>query len=407
MNDDQAPIEAIEAGAAGAPEGTPPVEPTTDEVGKMYKELGIKAPAPTGKPKGRPKSTKVRAEDVSDKDADDTKSGRKNEAKGSEDKPKDAPTTDKNGDSGDDTDSKSKEVSKDSAEVSDESEKADGGVREDESKSEGDSEPGSEEDSDNGDDGTSEDEDEAGKRPGKSNPKIEQRFQKLTNEVKERDELIERLQRELQETTRQQEQAKIAEEDPEYTMEDFRKVRDEDGNILDLDDNEAELAWRRWQDGYNQRKSEREARYHYEQEQARYQEEQAQKLMQSSVEAYDTLTGILDSHPELNPQSPEFDQDFSDSVLPIIEDSILYQPGTEPGNDDNLQPVIVGFKVNPKGILDAMNRIKNSKRSLPLNGVNDNVDVRSNVNVPHSRSSDPTVNAANELYRELGINKRV
>jgi hypothetical protein len=70
-------------------------------------------------------------------------------------------------------------------------------------------------------------------------------------------------------------------------------------------------------------------------------------------------------------------------------------------------PVIVGLKVDPKKILAALRSIGNKKRNLPLNGVNDNVESRSNVNVPHSRSSDPTVNAANDLYKELGINKRI
>jgi len=39
--------------------------------------------------------------------------------------------------------------------------------------------------------------------------------------------------------------------------------------------------------------------------------------------------------------------------------------------------------------------------------VNDSVEVGSNVSVPHSRSSDPNVNAANDLYKQLGIKKRV
>jgi hypothetical protein len=67
----------------------------------------------------------------------------------------------------------------------------------------------------------------------------------------------------------------------------------------------------------------------------------------------------------------------------------------------------MGLNINPKKILDGMKKIQSTKRALPLNGLNDNVEVRSNVNVRHSRSSDPAVHAANELYKELNINKRL
>lgn len=416
MNEDGTPNEdqQIEAGAAGAPEGAV-TDPTVDEVGKMYDELGIKAPKPTGKAKGRPKASAVRAKDVSAEDDGDSKSGRK-EDNDSNSKPKATPDSDADGDSGDDTDSKGSKERTDSGEVSDESEEADGGVRGAKSKADRDSEPGSEEDSDDGDSGAGQEEHEsddeaeegeAGKRPGKSNPKIEQRFQRLAEEKRERDQRIAELEREIQETRQQQQQAQISQEDPEYTIDDFRKVRDEDGNILDLDENEAELAWRRWQDGYNQRKTEREAQFHHEQEQERHYQETSERLMRSSVEAYDTLTGLLDEYPELNENSGQFDQAFSDTVLPIIEGAMLYAPGTEPGNEDGAQPVIVGFKIDPKMILEGMSSVKSAKRNLPLNGINDNVEVRSNVNVPHGRSSDPTVQAANDLYKELGINTRV
>ena len=90
---------------------------TTAEVSELYKDLGIDAPVPTGKTKGRPKSATVRAKDAK-ADADkDTKSGRQEKIQGKSEK-KDAPASDKDGDSGDDTDPKGKKVGKDSGEVS-------------------------------------------------------------------------------------------------------------------------------------------------------------------------------------------------------------------------------------------------------------------------------------------------
>jgi len=403
MDDNQQIETAPEAGAAGAPEGAV-VEPTENEVGKMYDELGIKAPKPTAKSKKRPKASGVRAKDSKSEDGKDTEHGRK-EDDGSKGKSEDAPDTDKDGDSGDDTDSKSQKVGQDAGEVSDDSEDAGDGVRQAESKTEEDSEPGSEKDAEQGDDGA--EEEEKGKRPGKSNPEIERRFQKMTADVREREQRIEELERKLQDTVQQQQQKQVEQEDPEYNIDDFRKVRDEEGNIVDLDPERAELAWRRWKEGFEQRKAERDAEFQRQTAIEEYQREASENLMRSSVEAYDTLTGVLDSYPELDARSNQFDQQFSDAVMPIIEEAIIYQPGTEPDNEQGVKPVIVGMRMNPTKILQGMGRIKSAKRNLPLNGVNDNVEVRSNVNVPHSRSSDPTVHAANQLYKELGISKRV
>lgn len=408
MNDDG----QIEQGSAGAPEGAVATAPTIDEVGEMYKELGIKAPSPTGKPKGRPKTTDVRAKDDSDDDDDDSKPGRKNEAP-SKDKPSDAPTADKDDDSGDNSDAKGAKVGKDSGKVSDESAKADGSVHYPKPTSKKDTEQGSEDGVKPGDNGTGQatddenDAEEEGKRPGKSNPKVEQRFQKLTSDVKERDELIEKLQNELRDSTTQQREDKVAQEDPAYIIQDFAKVHDVEGNVLELDENQAELAWRRWKDGYDQRKNEREAKANHEIAQQEQQTQMSEHIMRQSVEAYDTLAGLMDEFPQLVSTSSKFDKEFATEAMPIIQEALIYQTGTEPGNTEGLKSVIMGLRLNPKNILKAMESISKQKRSLPLNGVNDNVEVGSNVNVPHSsRSSDATVNAANDLYKELKIDKR-
>lgn len=418
MNEEQQSEQTvIEPGAAGAPEGAV-AEPTTDEVASMYKELGIKAPAPTGKPKGRPKTANVRAEDDA---KDDTGNSSARSAKDTEDKgkSKNAPASSKDGDSGDDSDAKSAKKQSDSRKVQDESGKADEGVRKAESDSKEDSERRGEDDAEQrtdrpgqeahkSDDPEEEGEDAEGKRPGKSNPAIERRFQQLTEQKRQAEERAAELERQLQEKEQAVAQAKIAQEDPKYTVDDFRKVRDEDGNILDLDDDEAELAWRRWKDGYDARAEQRNAEANRQAEIHRQQEERAEQIMRSSVAAYDHLMSIVDDFPELSSSSNQYDAEFAKKAMPIINKAIVYEPGTEPGNPNGNKGVVIGLRIDPKDILEAMRGIRNERRTLPLNGLDDNIDSRSNVSVPtRSRSSDPTVNAANELYKELGINKRI
>jgi len=405
--------QTIETGAAGAPEGAVAADPSHDEIAELYKATGVKAPVPTGKPKGRPKTTAVRAKDDASKGTGDSDAGDEEKADG-KNKSKDAPNSNENDASGDKANPKSKEVSKADGEVQEDADETAGGVHDAKPKGEKDAERGSEEDAERGDDATGEADGEPsdkakedeGKRPGKSNPAVEQRMQQLVAEKRERDEVIERLQKQLNEKEQAVEQAKIAQEDPEYTIDDFRKVRDEYGEILELDDNQAELAWRRWKDGYTARAEERQAKANHEAAEAEKQSEMTRKVMEESVKAYDTLAGLMDEYPELVSDSGKFDKDFAAKAMPIIKESIEYAEGTEPGNPDDNQPVILGLRINPKLILAALKEVGETKRNLPLNGTNDNVEARSNVNVPHSRSSDPTVNAANELMKELKIDKR-
>lgn len=233
MNEDGTPIEA---GSAGAPEGAV-IEPTAEDVGKMYDELGIKAPKPTGATKGRPKASDVRTKDSGKKGAESSDSG-SGQNTDDENESEDAQASNKNGGAGRKGNSDGEKTGKDSGELREESEEAGGGVRKTESKPNGDSESGREEDSELGDDGAgqeaheSDDETEEGKRPGKSNPKIEQRFQRLTQEKRAAEERAAELERQLQEKEQAVYRSKIAQEDPEYAIEDFAKVRDEDGNQL-------------------------------------------------------------------------------------------------------------------------------------------------------------------------------
>lgn len=402
----------IEPGAAGAPEGAV-AEPSQDEVAGLYKDLGIKAPVPTGKPKGRPKTSSVRAEDDEEDDAGNSsaRSAKNNDNKGQS---KNAPDSSKNGDSGNKADAKGSKNGKDAGQVQDESGAADKGVRGAKSRGEDDSERRGEEDADDGanrpgqEEGEQGDPSEEGKRPGKSNPAIERRIQQINEEKRAAEARAEEAERKLAEATRAQQQSKVQQDDPEYAVEDFRRVIDNStGEIRELTPEQAELAWRRWKDGYDQRAEERNAAQNAAQRRAEFEEEQTRQVMQRSVEAYDSLASLMDEYPELVSTSGKFDEDFAAEAMPIIQESIEYLEGTEPGNAEGNLPVIVGLKIHPQRILNALKNINERKRSLPLNGLNDTVESRSNVAVPHSRSSDPTVNAANELYKELGINKRI
>lgn len=416
--DEQAPA-AIEPGAAGAPEGAV-AEPSADEIAELYKATGVKAPVPTGKPKGRPKADAGGDKKTAKQDDASGGAGKGQADDDGKGKSKAASASDSDGADGDDADSKGKKVSSKSGKDGEEDSKVSGdgdedaeGVSGSKSKDNGKTPKSGEDDADEESDGAGEedgkssDASEEGKRPGKSNPEVEKRFQKLTGDVKERDQVIADLTKQLQEKENLVAQTKISQEDPEYTVEDFRKVQDKDGNIIDLDPERAELAWRRWKDGYDQRAEQRQAARNHAAAQAERESEVTRSLMTKSVAAYDTLAGLMDEYPELVSTSGKFDKDFADEAMPIIQDSIEYAPGTQPGNPEGNLPVILGLRVDPKKILTALKNIGSKKRNLPLNGVNDNVEPRSNVSVPHSRSSDPNVHAANELYKELGIKKRI
>ncbi len=420
MKDDEG--KPIEEGAAGAPEGAVS-EPSADDIQGMYDELGIKSPAPTSKPKERPKTAAVRAKDVPKDGARDSDAGSKkdDDDKG---KSKDAPASDDDGDSGNKADPKGEKKREDAGKVPDESKEADGGVRDAKSRGEGDAERDGEGSSKQGDDGAGQEthepsgseeegkDDEEGKRPGKSNPAVEQRFQKLTDESRAKDAKIEELQKQIDENNQKQREAEIAEKDPQYTVEDFKKVRDNStGEIRELSDDEAELAHRRWKDGYDQRQAERDAQANHEKAIEQYKAEASEKMMKSSVEAYDALVELYETTPELDANNKEkFDPDFAAIVMPLIHDMVTYQEGTEPSEENRekgIKPVILGVKMNPKKIVDAMKKIQQSKRDLPLNGTSDTVESASDKKVEHGRSSDSMINAANDMYRDLGIKKRL
>jgi hypothetical protein len=403
---------------AGQSEGAAS-EPSAADIKELYEATGVKAPVPTGKSAGRPKTSDVRAKKSEQNGAGNSNSGQEgnDDDKG---KSKAASNSGSDDDSGNSANSKGSKDGSDDGKVQGKPGEADKGVRDAESRAKEDSERGSEE---NPDDGASGDEsaehdsdgkkegeptDEEGvKRPGKSNPAVEQRFQKLTTDLKERDAEIERLNAELQKTAQEKAQTKVAQADPEYKVEDFKMVRDnKTGEIKELTDEQAELAWHRWKQGYDQRAEERQAETNRQAGLMQREQEITTRIMTESVQAYDTIASLMQDYPELVQSSGQFDEDFAAEAMPLIEEAIEYMPGTEPGNETGALPIIVGLRVDPRRTLNALKKVNNKKRGLPLNGVNDNVESRSNVAVPHSRSSDPTVQAANELMKELKIDKR-
>lgn len=428
MNEDDKPIEGAQDGnqsaqqSAVSTEGAA-AEPSASDVQKMYDELGIKAAAPTGKSKGRPKADAGGNKKDSKEDNASSSAGRGQAKNDGEDKSK---TSSASGSDGGDGNASDSEGSKNGSQAGKDG-SADGkvsktgdedaeGVSEAESRNNSKTSKAGEDEAGAGHEGSGEGDgqqgseaEEEGKRPGKSNPAVEQRFQKLTSELKERDAEIQRLNEQLQKNSQAQAQAKIAEADPEYKMEDFKLVRDnKTGEIKELTDEQAELAWRRWKDGYDARAEQRNAEMNRQANLARSEAEISQRIMNESVQAYDTIASLMEEFPELVSTSGQFDEDFALEAMPIIEDSIEYLPGTEPGNAEGKLPIVIGLKVDPKKILNALRKVNNKKRALPLNGAHDNVDTTSgSKNVPHTRSSDPTVNQANQLYKELGIDKRI
>lgn len=362
------------------------IQPTQKDVDELYEELGL------DKPKERRSTANVRGKARAGQDDDDTRGGR--EGRGGRvsggRNTRNARRSDKNGVARDEDNEESEEEREADRAVSNGTGKTEPPVRGGKSEDE-------EEDSEDN-------EENVGKRP-QSNPKIERRFQKLTRDIRERNDYIERMQRqqeELEQRLQQYERQAQAQDDPEYTIDDFRRVRDEDGNIVDLNPAQAELAYYRWKQEYDERQAQREALYSAQQEYFQSQAQQQQQVVESSVRAYDTLVDVLESYPELDVRSEEFDEELSNAVMPLIENSVIYAPGTE-GTDN---PVIVGLRVDPRQLVKAMSAVRKAKREMPLNGAYDNVDNPAGRSVPRNQSSNALINQANDLMKELGYNKR-
>lgn len=394
MNE-QTEVKETQGGEQGFTEKQDSIE---KQAKQLYEEFGVKADVP--KTRGRPKKSDSGDEGKSEVDKRTSNEKRKNGSNQS--KPKDEASSDDNDDSGNESQKVVKKDAKDNSKVSKDAEKTGDGTDEDKSEQDGSSERGSSGDSER-DDEDNESGEEV-KRPGKSSPAAERRIRQLNSEKNEAVARAEQAERKYAQLQQQLEQERVQLEDPEYTLEDFRHVQDENGNILELDDIQQELAYRRWKDGYNERQAERENQALQSQIQDYREYQQSEEIMRKSVEAYDLLNNILENTAELDVRSDKFDKEFSDTIMPLIEGSLEYAPGTEPGNPYGNNPVIAGFSLDPRLILQAASTLRNTKRNIPLNALDATVESE-DAAYYHSPSSDPLEQAADKLYKMYGIKK--
>lgn len=394
MNE-QTEVKETQGGEQGFTEKQDSIE---KQAKQLYEEFGVKANVP--KTRGRPKKSDSGDEgksEVRDKASDAKRGDDSNQSK-----PKNEASSDDNDDSGNESQKVVKKDAKDNSKVSKDAEKTGDGTDEDKSEQDGSSERGSSGDSERDDEGNESGEEV--KRPGKSSPAAERRIRQLNSEKNEAVARAEQAERKYAQLQQQLEQERVQLEDPEYTLEDFRHVQDENGNILELDDIQQELAYRRWKDGYNERQAERENQALQSQIQDYREYQQSEEIMRKSVEAYDLLNNILENTAELDVRSDKFDKEFSDTIMPLIEGSLEYAPGTEPGNPYGNNPVITGFSLDPRLILQAASTLRNTKRNIPLNALDATVESE-DAAYYHSPSSDPLEQAADKLYKMYGIKK--
>ena len=394
MNE-QTEVKETQGGEQGFTEKQDSIE---KQAKQLYEEFGVKADVP--KTRGRPKKSDSGDEGKSEVDKRTSNEKRKNGSNQS--KPKDEASSDDNDDSGNESQKVVKKDAKDNSKVSKDAEKTGDGTDEDKSEQDGSSERGSSGDSERDDEGNENGEEV--KRPGKSSPAAERRIRQLNSEKNEAVARAEQAERKYTQLQQQLEQERVQLEDPEYTLEDFRHVQDENGNILELDDIQQELAYRRWKDGYNERQAERENQALQSQIQDYREYQQSEEIMRKSVEAYDLLNNILENTAELDVRSDKFDKEFSDTIMPLIEGSLEYAPDTEPGNPYGNNPVITGFSLDPRLILQAASTLRNTKRNIPLNALDATVESE-DAAYYHSPSSDPLEQAADKLYKMYGIKK--
>lgn len=394
MNE-QTEVKETQGGEQGFTEKQDSIE---KQAKQLYEEFGVKADVP--KTRGRPKKSDSGDEGKSEVDKRTSNEKRKNGSNQS--KPKDEASSDDNDDSGNESQKVVKKDAKDNSKVSKDAEKTGDGTDEDKSEQDGSSERGSSGDSERDDEGNESGEEV--KRPGKSSPAAERRIRQLNSEKNEAVARAEQAERKYAQLQQQLEQERVQLEDPEYTLEDFRHVQDENGNILELDDIQQELAYRRWKDGYNERQAERENQALQSQIQDYREYQQSEEIMRKSVEAYDLLNNILENTAELDVRSDKFDKEFSDTIMPLIEGSLEYAPGTEPGNPYGNNPVITGFSLDPRLILQAASTLRNTKRNIPLNALDATVESE-DAAYYHSPSSDSLEQAADKLYKMYGIKK--
>lgn len=201
------------------------------------------------------------------------------------------------------------------------------------------------------------------------------RIQELARQSKEWQEKYQELQDRV-------EAQKLNSEDPIYTLSDFKRVTDEDGDIVELTDEEAELHFLRWEKGYNHRQSQRQA--------------EAQERAIESMSFYDEITNAITQYPQFDETSPQFDPELNAIFMEEMSEEFI--------KDNNGH--IIGANISPMKKIERVLRYANhgtKKQPLKANRVG-----TVQPNGANSRSVLGTTLTAEQqdiqnMYKKLGI----
>lgn len=373
-------------------------EAEAQDFNDVFEEQGIETPEQSKSDSTRPQSKKSASKQSGSKNGRGKTDNTKVDAKKttSQDSGDDSSHQDGHGD---DTDKEGSEEARKSRKSSESSvSEEDGDGQKDESKRvRGDREDGSE---DGGEDGE-EDREEDGERDKRSRkedrrrPKIERRIQKLITESKAKDELI--AQYKMAEAEREQERQREEFDEilnQDYTLEDFRYVKAPDGSVYQCNNEEAELAYLRWNNAKQKAQYAYDVQQMEEQERIKAAEVETDTLLSRAVEAQDILDEFAEAYPELDDRSPEYDKELAELVMPLVSKGFIKQP-----HDAGYQAVI-----NPMELMSAIKAVSDllSLRSTGENSLSDRT-IGNSGRTEDKRSVSEIEDDFREVYKEYGI----
>ena len=119
--------------------------------------------------------------------------------------------------------------------------------------------------------------------------------------------------------------------------------------------------------------------------------------MAQTTRVHDEIAQIISEYPEFDANSDEFDKELSDTLLPLIENSLQY----------NNSGQVVGTTVSLRELASGLSKIANRKPTMSLNKIS-SAENRSYASTPKSGRTGATKQAQeiNEMYKELGIKYR-
>ena len=199
------------------------------------------------------------------------------------------------------------------------------------------------------------------------------RIQELAKEKNEWKEKYQKLEDQLN-------QEKIAKEDPVYTLDDFKRVKDEDGDEIELTEAEQKVAYYEWKEGYAQRQQARE--------------QEALSQMAKATEFVDEISEAMEKYPEFDENSDKFDPELSALVVDTLKDTLIL--------DDKGQ--IVGSSISPMKIIDRFHSVASKKTPVSVN----KIKAKSQPRATSSRQvmtdgMNETKKQLDELYKATGI----